>query len=319
MGMEENVSRLIQNLDNKEIETLLTLYYNKEGMPKSIVEKKALHDLVDKNLISTKIQQDKNIINLTEEGLNLCGSIMYTRINQNKELLKTDSSFLPERAIACFVKRIIWKESTEKETGFIDPVTKPYELDESLWFERVLLKDKRIADSLEKFYNVLEKHGFVKNIDGQRWSSPEVEAFLKEEYKNIMDLTWAEEDSLKYYFFFYVYAQDQKNLIDFTGEGEEYKSMFFGDHTTPPDYWYSSNRSEPNTLLANLGISEQRAIGFLDEMENKEIVNERMYPLSSFSFFSDEEKMFVIQDIDGYMQFIKNRFLTPVVDSILSG
>ncbi|MCK4995315.1 MAG: hypothetical protein KAR55_00360, partial [Thermoplasmatales archaeon] len=247
-----------------------------------------------------------------------CGSVMVDIINVNKELFISKVQELPQRAISCLVNRVVWKDIVSKETGIIDPITKPYALDESLWYEKVLLKDKRMENLLGKFYNILEGIGFISNIDGERWSSPEIENFLKEEYKEIMNLTWAEEDSLKYYFFFYVYAQDQKNLINFSGEGEEYRSMFFGDDSGPSDFWFSSNRSDPRSLLSNLGISENRVMGFLGEMQGKEIVNERYYPLSSFSFFSDDDKIFVISDIKSFVSYITNKFLTSVVDSLLS-
>jgi hypothetical protein len=211
----------------------------------------------------------------------------------------------------------MWKDVVTKEGGFVDPVTKTYTLDESLWYERVLLKDKRIRDTLEKFYNVLEELGFIKTVEGEQWCSPEVENFLRDEYKDIMSLTWDEEDSLKYYFFFYVYAQDQKNLINFSGDGEGYRSMFFGEDSSPPNYRFSSNRSDPRTLLSSLGVSESRIMSFLAEMETKEIVSERYYPLSSFSFFSEEDKIFVISDIKSYMGYITDKFLAPVVNSLL--
>lgn len=197
-------------------------------------------------------------------------------------------------------------------------MTKPYALDESMWYERVLLKDERIGATLERFYNVLEDLDFIKNIDGERWCSPEVEIFLKEEYRYIMDLTWAEEDSLKYYFFFCVYAQDQKNLINFSGDGEEYRSMFFEEDSSPPDYWFSSNQSNPRTFLSSLGLSEKRIMDFLGEMQEQGILNERQYPLSSFSFFSENDKIFVISDIKSYMDYITDKFLIHVVDSLLN-
>ena len=123
---------------------------------------------------------------------------------------------------------------------------------------------------------------------------------------------------MKYYYFFYVYAQDQRNIIDFTGEGEEYKSMFFGEDATPLDYWYSSNRDDPRSFLNSLGLSEVRIMGVLREMKIEKIVSERHFPLSSFSFFSDEDKIFIISDINRFMSYIKNKFLTPVVDSLVS-
>jgi hypothetical protein len=211
----------------------------------------------------------------------------------------------------------MWKDIVAKEDGIVDEATKPYALDESMWYERVLLKDPRMEETLEKFYDILEKIELIRTTDGQRWCSPEVENFLKEEYKDIMGLSWAEEDSLKYYFFFYVYAQDQKSLIDFSGDGEHFRSMFFGEGSTPPDYWFSANRSDPHALLSSLGVSEKRVIDFLEEMEEREIVSERQYPLSSFSFFNEEDKIFVVSNIKDYMKFITNKFLKPVVDSLL--
>jgi hypothetical protein len=59
-------------------------------------------------------------------------------------------------------------------------------------------------------------------------------------------------------------------------------------------------------------------MSFLEEMETYEIVSERYYPLSSFSFFSEKEKIFVIGDIKSYMGYITEKFLAPVVNSLLS-
>jgi len=321
MGMEKNISRYINDLDNNEIETLLSLYYNQEGIIKTINQELLSNDhivnLLEKKLISSKVEQGHNNITLTEEGFNICESIMHSRLIKYEKDFKKEIKKQPERLVACLVKRVMWKDEISKEGGFINPLTKPYELDENLWYERVLLKDERIKQNLEEFYKCLEKLGFVKNIQGQRWCSPIVENFLKDQYKNIIDLSWSEEDSLKYYYFYYVYAQDQKNLINFAGEGEQYRSMFFGDSNTPPEYWYSSNRSDPRTLLSSLGLSEQRVIEFLQDMQEKDIVNERMYPLSSFSFFSDDEKIFVIRDIKRYMDYLKIKFLSPVVNTLL--
>jgi len=320
--METDITRLVLGLGSGEINVLLELYYNRDGVIKNFkradLKKETLQSLIDKNLINTSLESDENVVSLTEEGLSVCGSVMFNRINENKELFKQKIQVLPERAVASLVNRVMWKDVVTKEGGFVDPVTKPYALDESLWYERVLLKDERISDTLEKFYNVLEELGFIKTVEGEQWCSPEVENFLRAEYKDIMGLTWDEEDSLKYYFFFYVYAQDQKNLIDFSGEGEGYRSMFFGEDSTPPDYWFSSNRSYPRTLLSSLGVSESRIMSFLGEMKKKEIVSERYYPLFSFSFFSEDDKIFVISDIKSYMGYITDKFLTPVVNSLLS-
>jgi len=53
-------------------------------------------------------------------------------------------------------------------------------------------------------------------------------------------------------------------------------------------------------------------------MQEKGFISERYYPFSSFSFFSDEDTIYVIQDIKKYMQFCYSKFLAPVVDSLLS-
>jgi len=313
--MEENVSRLIKSLDEEQVETLLTIYYNNDGIKS---DNKNILDLIDKNLVSTKMEQGKTLVELTDEGLNLCGSVMFQRINDKKEIFKEKISDLPQRGIACIVNRIMFRDPLVKESGRIDPVNEPYALDESLWFERALLKDERINVLLKTIYGILEYVGLARNINNEIWCTPEVKDFLKSEFSGVMNLSWMEEDSLKYYYFFYIYAQDQKNLINFADEGEEYRSMFLGENASPVDYWFSSNRSDPHSFISNLGLSEQRIIEFLSEMENKGFVNKRHYPLSSFSFFSDEEKIFVIKDIKKYMDFVKNKFLEPMVNSLLS-
>ena len=319
--METNQSKLIEGLNYIEIDALINLYYNQkgsnQGFDASSIDEETFTSLVDKNLISTKLGQDEILISLTEAGLTLCGTVMKCQIDAKEDLFKEKIQNLPERAIATLVNRVMWKDEARKESGAVDPITKPYALDESLWYERVLLKDKKIQRTLENFYNILEELDFLKNIDGQRWCSPEVEEYLKNKYRDMMDLTWQDEDSLKYYYFFYIYAQDQKSLINFSGDGEEYKSMFLGDNTSPPEYWYSSNRSDPRMFISSLNLSEQRVISFLKEMQNKGIVDERFYPLSSFSFFSDEEKIFVVRNIKSYLDFIESKFLSPVAVSLI--
>jgi hypothetical protein len=320
--MEMDQSKLIEGLSSIEIDALINLYYNQEGKNQGIsisdLSEEALTSLVDKNLISTKLGEDESLISLTESGLNLCGTVMQYQIESKEELFKEKIQSIPERTVATLVNRVMWKEEAQKESGMIDPITKPYALDETLWYERVLLKDNRIQGALEDFYTILEDINLVKNIEGQRWCSPEVEVYLKNEYKDMMDLTWQEEDSLKYYYFFYVYAQDQRNLINFTEEGQEFKSMFYGDSENPPDYWFSSNRADPRSLLTSLGIGEPRIIEFLEEMNRTGVVNERYYPLSALSFFEDEDRLFIIRDIKKYMDFIANNFLIPVVSALLS-
>jgi regulator of replication initiation timing len=321
MGMDTNISKLVNNLNSAELNVLLKLYYNKDGIIKNLketeFEKESVQNLIDKNLIDANISGKENILSLTTEGFSVCGTVMFEKIKENKEVFNEKIKSLPERAVATLVKRVMWKDIVSKESGIIDNITEPYNLDESLWYEGVLLNDERFVNILGEFYNCLEEIGFVKKIDGESWCSPEVEKFLKEEYKSLMDLTWLEEDSLKYYYFYYVYAQGQKNLINFAGEGLEYRSMFFKDDSNATEYWLKMNATDPRTLLSSLGISENRIMAFLSEMEKIDIVSKRYYPLSSFSFFSEEDEIFVIKDIKKYMGFIEKKFLKHVVDSLL--
>ena len=321
MDMDSNVSKLYNKLSSTEQNVLLKLYYNKDGIVKNFklseFENESVQNLIEKNLIDANIAGKENILSLTPEGLSVCGSVMFEKINENKELFENKIKILPERAVASLVKRVLCKDSLSKESGLVDDITEPYSFDEGLWYERVLLNDERIVNLLGDFYNNLENIGFIKNIDGENWCSPEVEKFLKEEYKDVMDLTWLEEDSLKYYYFYYVYAQGQKNLINFAGDGIDYRSKFFNDDSNTNNYWMKLNVNDPKNLLSSLGLSEKRIIAFLNEMEKKEIVNRRYYPLSSFSFFSEEDEIFVIKDIKKYMGFIDKKFLKHVVDSLL--
>jgi hypothetical protein len=318
--MKLDVSKIVHSLNSKEINVLIKLYYYQDGVVKGFneQEEEVLNSLTDKNLITANIESDENIVGLTEYGLSVCGSVMFDRINNNSKLFKQKIQTLPDRAVACFVNRIMLKDATEKENGFSDPITEPYALNENLWYEGVLLNDQRIGNTLEKFYEILEGLGFIENINGQRLCSPEVENFLKKEYKGIMDLTWAEEDSLKYYYFFFVYAKVQKNLLNFSGDKEKYRSMFYTENSNSPGFWSLPIDSDLRTLHDSLGISKNRIIGFLEEMQVKYIVGERYYPMSSFIYINDDEKIFVIKDIKSYMDFIKIQFLTPIVDSLLA-
>ena len=318
--MKIDVTKLIHSLNSNEITVLLKLYYYQDRVIKSSknFEKEILDSLVEKNLISVNIESNRNIVDLSDYGLSVCGSIMNNRINENSTRFQQKIKKLPERAVACFINRILWKDVTGKEEGSLNPIKNPFAFEDNIWYERVLLNDKRIVDSLEQFYSNLEDLGFIENINGMRWCSPEVENYLKSEYKKIMDLSWAEEDSLKFYFFFYVYAKEQRNLINFTGNGVQYRAIFYEDDKNLKNYYFSSDNSDPETLLSTLGLSEKRLIEFFGEMQEKEIVVERYYSLSSSSFFIDEEMMFIIKDITRYMDYIKTKFLIPVVDSLLN-
>jgi hypothetical protein len=317
--MKIDVTKLISSLESKEIDVLLKLYYCQEEIHNKFndFKEEIINSLNDKNLISINIESDENIVDLTDYGLSVCGSVMFHRVNENSTHFQKKIQELPERFVACLVNRILWKDVQTKENGFIDQIIEQYVSIEKAWYERVLLEDKRIDNAMEQFYYVLEDLGFIENFDGQRWCSPEVENFLKEKYNKIMDLTWAEEDSLKYYFFFFVYAKEQKNLINFSRDKEEYRSKFYGEEINQTDYLITSDKSDPKKLLTALGLSEKRIISFLEEMQGKEIVGERYYPLSASSFFNDDEKIFVIKDIKSYMDYIKKQFLSPVVESLI--
>jgi len=319
--MDTDVIRLINKLDNSEKNILLELYFNSDGVTKkfneSKFEKETIKGLVDKKLIDANISEDEEILSLTADGLSVCGSVMFEIINEKKDKFKEKIQDLPNRAIATLIKRVMWRNTISKESGLTDQLLESYEIDESSWYEKVLLNDESIVNILDGFYDILKNIGFTKKVNNEFFCSPEVENFLKEQYKDIVDLSWLEEDSLKYYYFFYVYAQEQKNLINFAGDGLEYRSMFFEEDSTATNYWLKINLNDPRALISSLGISENRIIGFLKEMENKEIVGERYYPISSFSFFNKEDKIFVIKDIKKYMGFIKKKFLKPVVDSLL--
>ena len=313
MGMEINHTKKIRSLKKDEINTLINLYYDT-----SLVEdEELLSSLVEKNLVSTQVEQNKNKLFLTDLGLNLCGTVMFDRIKQNKEKFEEKINSFSERGLSLLVNRIIYHNPVRNENGKVSPVNEPYSFDENFWYERVLLKSKRFTDLMDSFYGILEELDFVKNVNGEIYSSPEIEDFLKDRFKDVIDLTWSEEDSLKYYYFFCLYASDQKNLINFSGEGKIYRSMFFNEEKNASDFLFSNNNSDPRSLLYNLGLSEKRVISFLEEMEGKNIVTERYYPLSGFSFFNSEDKIFVIIDINEYMEFTKTKFLEPVVKSIL--
>ncbi|UCF12351.1 MAG: hypothetical protein JSW06_09990 [Thermoplasmatales archaeon] len=312
---------VIPSLDAAEIDVLLRLYYHGECVVdtlfKSLSEKEILQRLSGETLVSTSLASGETIVSLTEEGLNVCGSIMANIVQEKVLLFREKIKAIPEKAVACLINHILCREDSSEKKVFLVSYEKPYALDENLWFEKVLLKDERITKMLGRFYSILESLGFIKTMNSQYLCSSEIEMFLKNEYKDVEDLSWMEEDSLKYYYFFYVYAQDQKNLIDFSGDGEEFRSQFFGDYSTPPDYWFSSNRLNPRSLLSNLGINEGRILEFLESMQRAGIVSERNYPLTSLSFFTEGDKIYAIRDVKEYMHFITLQFLTPVVDSLL--
>ena len=313
--MELTPERLIYQLDPVEIDMLLHLYYQAETNEEIFStdsEQEVLHQLVEKNLISTSIEGGKNIITLTDDGLQICGSVMFNRLKEKTPLFHEKMQALPQRAISSFVNRILWKEVSRSKQNIFE--SQRPEQTENIPYEQVLLHDGRLQTMFDHFLTALESLEFVETVDGQKLCSPEVESFLIHEYSNVPDLYWTEEDSLKYYLFFYVYAKGQKNLIDFSGEGEAFYSHFYGEEASP--YFISLQQNDPRNLLSALDIAEARVIAFLQDMVTRGVVSERKYPISTTSYFSDD-RLFVISDIKKYMGFITEKFLTPVVDSLL--
>ena len=320
--MNLETDSLPSSLEDDEIGLLLRLYYLKEGSTAdlfdTVSDEKTLQNLMSKNLISTTVISGETMLSLTETGLDLCGSMMFSKTKDNTTIFHERIQVLPQRAVSCLINRILWRKDGEPGLGLFDFSIPTFPLDESLWFERVLLQDDRMKQILGGVYVVLESVDLIKEVDGQWWYSPEVEAFLKQEYTNTQDLTWFEEDSLKYYFFFYLYAQDQKNLIDFNGDGgETMRSRFFDSITNPVEYWLSTEHPDVHSLADHLGLSEKRIKTFLEDMKKQDILNERFYALSSSSFFTDDETLYVIEDIKAYMKNLDTLFLTPVVDSLV--
>lgn len=189
--MDTDTTKIIYKLGLGEINTLLKLYYIRDGTIKGSkdLKEETLQSLIDKNMIITSLGENGNTISFTDYGLSVCGSVMFDRIKENRHLFTQKIQEFPERVIACLVNRVMWKDVVSKETGEVDPATKPYTLAESLGYERMLLKDERIIDILERFYSILDEVCFIITDDGIRICVPEVKNFLKERYRNIMDLS----------------------------------------------------------------------------------------------------------------------------------
>jgi hypothetical protein len=297
----------LQQLKADEQDILFSLYYMQETDANALLSSDIASDLlirlIEKHLIVSRFESGKNLISLTTDGLDVCGSLMTQRIDAHTLSFKERMQAMPSHGLSCLIHRIIWHDTSNCDTG--------------LWYEQVLLKDTRMTNLIEQFYNVLESEGFIKTYSGQRWCPPEVETFLKHEFKDISGLSWTDEDALKYYFFLYAFAQDQKNLIDFSGD-DKVRSLFYEEQPLVPELWFTTTDYNHQTIFATLGISEQRILTFFTEMEQHGIITARYYPMPSPSFFSDPDKLYLIKDIKQYLQFITDRFLTPVVDRLLA-
>ena len=310
MGMQDEHS-ILQRLEEDDVNVLLQLYYQQERIVDDIEETESLRRLLDRQLVSTLVPDGVNVI-LTEQGLAICDSIFQSRMERQIETFRERISVLPSRAVACIVNRLLWRKKMFPE------FEQYYESAQvEAWFEGVLLSVPEIQQVIGGLYMVLDSLGLAAKVENE-WCCPSgVEVFLRDEYQDVMDLSWAEEDSLKYYYFFYGYARDQRHLIDFSQCNDRYRSMFFGNSSFPSEWWFSSNRLNPHSLLVQLDLSKNRVVSFLRRMQRLGVIEERYYPLSTFSVFTDGDTMFVIKDIGDYMRFITETFLKPVAEALL--
>jgi len=300
--MEEDMKGSAR-LDDIEVDTLLKLYSNSGGVVKGLsgfsFDDRVLHDLVGKNLISVSLDSDKGVISLTDIGNTICGSVMMNRLTDKADEFRDRVSMMPGRGVGCLVNRVMWHTTSGP------------------WFERVLLMDPRMNRLMKEFIGVVDNLGFSWDMGKDRQFSPEVKQFLHDEFRSVPGLSPVEEESLKNFFFFHVYAQDQRNLIVFDRDGQEFRSMLFeGNDSFSSGRWSPMNRLEPKTLLSELGLDQEHVVGLLFDLQNKGFVTEHRNRFTN-PFFGDEGKIFVIKDSIGYMGFIYERFLSPVVDSLL--
>ena len=110
--MKMDVSEIIQKLDLKEINVLLKLYYYQENVLNNSndFEDEIISSLSNKHLISVNIESNENILDLTDYGINVCGTVMLNRINKFSDQFREETNKLSERAVSCFVNRILWKD-----------------------------------------------------------------------------------------------------------------------------------------------------------------------------------------------------------------
>jgi len=290
-------------LDASELDTLLKLYSSGtsviRGLSDSGLEDRVLHDLIGKNLISISLDSGRGVISLTDIGASICGSVMMNRVQGKADDFRDRVSMLPGRGVGCLVNRVMWDNG------------------DGPWFERVLLMDPRMQRLMKEFLGVVDNLDLSWGTGKDRVFSPEVKQFLRDEFRSVPGLSPVEEECLKNFFFFHVYAQDQRNLIIFDKDGQESRSMLFeGNDSFSSGRWNLMNRLEPKTLLSELGLDQEQVLGLLFDMQNMGFVTEHSNRFTN-PFFGDEGKIFVIKDSIGYMGFIYERFLSPVVDSIL--
>jgi hypothetical protein len=303
MGMDEEPEGSAHSLDAGELDTLLKLYSSGtaviKGLSGSGFDDKVLHDLIGKNLISISLDSGMGVVSLTDMGASICGSVMMDRVQGKADDFRDRVSMLPGRGVGCLVNRVMWDDS------------------KGPWFERVLLMDPRMQRLMKEFLGVVDSLGLSWDMGKDRWFSPEVKQFLHDEFRSIPGLSPVEEECLKKFFFFHVYAQDQRNLIVFDRDGQEFRSMLFEDNDSfTSGRWNLMNRLDPKTLLSELGLDQEQVLGLLFDMQNMGFVTEHRNRFTN-PFFGDEGQIFVVKDSIGYMGFIYERFLSPVVDSIL--
>ncbi len=315
-----SVRIIAEQLSQREIEVLLRLYYHGEDVVDTLdgsdEEKMLMQQMTEKKLVQTQMQPEGHVVSLTEQGLSVCGSIMAQKVQQTVPTFQERIKELPRRAVSCLVNRLLVREQPVSSERCVVGYPRLEEMDQLLWYEQVLLLDDRMQKVLNSFYQILDSLDLIKVRNAQWWCAPAVEEFLRAEFAETDDLSWVEEDSLKYYYFFHVYAQDQKHLIDFSGDGSHVRSQFFEEETLMGQ-WFIGMPSDPRMLLHSLEISERRIRRFLETMQKQGLVAERYYPMSSFASLQQQDQLFVIQNIKGYVDHISSLFLDPVVKNLL--
>jgi hypothetical protein len=315
MGMQHHDS-VLDELQADEVAVLLRLYYQ-QGEIEGVFSPgdKNISSLADKHLISTLIDHDTSLVSLTAAGLDICSSMMKEQVQDKAEMFREQVQVLPARAVTCLVNRVIWHPCVDIPMCSSSPGFRPVN-EHAIWYERVLLTSDEIKQALGGLYVLLESLEFASKVDGQWWCPPEVETFLQQEYKEQLGLSWGEEDMLKYYYFFSAYAFHQKNMLNMSTLAPRYKALLSGEPLSAMS-WSGITSLGPQSLVEQLELNHKRVNSLLKRLDRLGLVQERYYPMSAFSLNDEEDNVFFIKDIHGYMKFIDAQFLQPVVSALL--
>jgi len=312
----QNHDAFLHEMQADEADILLRLYYRQGALGEiSAGDDSVIKKLVEKQLISTMVERGQTIVSLTTTGLDACSSMMLHQVQDTTDAFRQHIQVLPQRVVTCLVNRVIWHPSVEMPLCSSSVNYRPVN-ENVLWYERVLLFSDQIKQALGGLYVILDSLKLASKADGQWWCPPEVETFLKNEYKDQLGLSWGEEDMLKYYYFFSSYAFQQKNMLDMSGLAPRYKALLSGEPLSAVS-WSGATAMGLQSLTQQLELNQNRVHSMFNRMCNQGFVQERYYPLSAFSMNDDEDTVFFIKDIKGYMKFIDNQFLEPVVTALL--